>query len=234
MIGVFDSGEGGRSTLGYLRGLYPRENIVLLVDRKNSPYGKRSEEELQSITVENIKILASFGADVILIGCCTASGVWDRMNIRPPDIGVASIISPTLRRARELTKGKIAVIATEATVRAKSFGEDILYFATQELVSLIDSGINDASITQPTPAKIEKLLSPLADSGAELLILGCTHFGRLKGTIGKIALGYGIGTVIDSAEVGALSLMSRHAPRQESGMTYYLTTKNSYEKESLH
>ncbi len=224
MIGVFDSGEGGKSTLDYLRRIYPEENILLLIDRKNAPYGRKNEGELRRIVSENLRILHSFGADIILIGCCTASGVWDRMGIISPDIEVVSIISPTRARAMKMTKEKIALIATEATILSNSFGKEFISLATQELVSIIDRGVSDKSITDAERSIIEGLLSPLSDFGAELLILGCTHFGRLKNTITQIVNGYGIKKVIDSAEVGAQALLRHHSPMKENGITYYLET----------
>ena len=68
MIGLFDSGMGGHNTLRHLRSLYPKENIVLLTDRKNSPYGTKSEDELVKITSENISTLLSIGVRSVLIG----------------------------------------------------------------------------------------------------------------------------------------------------------------------
>ena len=46
MIGIFDSGVGGLTALRELRKLAPSADIVYLADRKNAPYGTKSECEL--------------------------------------------------------------------------------------------------------------------------------------------------------------------------------------------
>ena len=49
MIGVFDSGVGGICAFRRVRELLPREDIVYLADRKNAPYGTKSEDEIKGL-----------------------------------------------------------------------------------------------------------------------------------------------------------------------------------------
>ena len=231
MIGLFDSGMGGHNTLRHLRSLYPKENIVLLTDRKNSPYGTKSEDELVKITSENISTLLSIGVRSVLIGCCTASGVWQR-NAHKTGLDthmVESIIAHTTTEAESFSDGKIAVIATEASIRSHTFlptckGSQLFELATQPLVSMIDEGLSDAKIGEGDRAKLEALLSPLKECGADVLILGCTHFGALRESIANIVRPYGIRKVVDSAIAGAKGLRKRLLPLEENGITYYINT----------
>ena len=50
MLGVLDSGEGGENAVEELRLLCPSLDILLLKDRKNSPYGTKSRPDLIRIT----------------------------------------------------------------------------------------------------------------------------------------------------------------------------------------
>ena len=42
MIGIFDSGVGGLTSFAEVRRLMPREDIIYLADRDNSPYGTKT------------------------------------------------------------------------------------------------------------------------------------------------------------------------------------------------
>lgn len=232
MIGLFDSGRGGHNTLLHLRSLYPKEDIVLLTDRKNSPYGTKSEDELVKITRENISTLLSLGARKVLIGCCTASGVWQR-NAHKMGLDtdkVEGIIAHTVSEAKRWSnKGKISVIATEASVCSHTFpsvceGGKIFELATQPLVAMIDAGLSDGNIQEGDRTMIAQLLSPLKECGADVLILGCTHFGALLGCISDIVRPFGILKVIDSARAGAKGLFGRLPPVTEKAITYYINT----------
>ncbi len=232
MIGLFDSGMGGHNTLRHLRSLYPDENIVLLTDRKNSPFGTKSEEELIEIIKQNIITLDGFGIRKILIGCCTASGVFDR-NCHKMGLTcnkAEGIIEPVIREARAWSQnGRVAVIATEASICSHTFAThsshlQISEFMTQPLVAMIDGGLTDENIKEGDKEKIEVLLSPLKECEADVLILGCTHFGSLKKNISDIVRPYGILKVIDSARSGARGFRRHLTPLCEEAMTYYLDT----------
>ena len=232
MIGLFDSGRGGHNTLLHLRSLYPKEDIVLLTDRKNSPYGTKSEDELVKITRENISTLLALGVRKVLIGCCTASGVWQR-NAHKMGLDtdkVEGIITHTVSEAeRWSNSGRMAVIATEASIHSHSFpavcrSSQVFELATQPLVALIDEGLSDRNIQGGDKARIEKLLSPLKECGADVLILGCTHFGALIESIRDIVGPMGILKVIDSARSGAGGLRTHLPPLRENGITYYINT----------
>ena len=54
MIGVFDSGLGGLLVLNDLAKDYPKQQFLFHPDRKNAPFGNRSDDELQAIFKENL------------------------------------------------------------------------------------------------------------------------------------------------------------------------------------
>lgn len=228
MIGIFDSGEGGLNTLRFLRQSLRRTNIIFLRDRKNSPYGKKSRDALIEITERNIGTLRSLGADKILIACCTASSLADSIDERLKE-NVISILAPTAEKAKSVTMGKIAVLATEFTVKSRAFsklltGTAVTEIEAQSLVDVVESGGKDGKLSDLSLLQIEDSLSALPD-GCDTLILGCTHFSSIRNTVGAIAKRKGIKNVVDAAEVGAEAMLLCLGGKDEGlGMTYRLTT----------
>ena len=208
MIGVLDSGTGGENTLASLRVKAPLADVVFLRDEKNAPYGTKKREELVEIVAENIRILTRHGADSVLIACCTASCIWKYLPREQRDVSYP-IIDAIARRAGELTKsGKIAVIATDATVRERAFssrlhGVSVIERSAQILVDRIDRGLSDASVTHSDRQIINGILSPFEGSGCDTLILGCTHFPSLIGTFIEEGRKIGIKNTVSSSAEGA-------------------------------
>ena len=189
MIGVFDSGVGGLTALGTLRALLPTSDITFLADRGNSPYGTKSEEELIPIVKEAIRRLRCRGADSVLIACCTASTVFNRLSDTEKKI-CTPIIRPTAQRAALLTKNRrIGVIATARTVASHAFKREIesalpdatvTEVAAQRLVQLAEGGECGAYASRNAINEINSLLTPILESESDTLILGCTHFPIFK------------------------------------------------------
>ncbi len=201
MIGVFDSGAGGRFALCELRRLVKDIDIAFLADEENAPYGSKSESELIHLVENDIKRLRSVGADKILIACCTASTVWDKLD-EEYRRNTYPIIAPVARRALSLSRGgRIGVISTEATRRSGAFLKfipDAVCSSAPELVTLAESGACDGSLTESQRYIIKKAVEPFF-GGVDTLILGCTHFAYFEGEIENIL---GIPTV-NSAKVAA-------------------------------
>ena len=194
MIGVFDSGIGGLTALFELRRLLPRTDMIYLADRANAPYGTKSEDEILSLAENCIKRLKDAGAAKILIACCTASTLHSRLPDAARSI-TTPIIVPAARAAAKVSRGRIAVIATEATVRSHAFSRAILEegerevaeFPAQELVTMVEDGATDRKpLTTEQDNILSRVLDPVRASRADTLILGCTHFPHLRGHIARL------------------------------------------------
>lgn len=231
MIGIFDSGRGGEVALGEFRKLMPKEDVIFLADRGNAPYGTKTEEELIALAERNIKRLASLGCRRVLIACCTASTVYRRLCSEAKRISIP-IIRPVADEAVHLTKrGRIGVIATEATVRSRAFsralaGIEVLEVAAGRLVSEVECGACDGNVSPSLSEYLTEVLRPIAEFGPDVLILGCTHFPRLDKTVSGImqSLTGEIITTVSSAKTGALALyrvLCKH-PVSESGSVVYI------------
>lgn len=192
MIGVFDSGRGGITAVRRLRELAPALDICYYADRKNLPYGTKSEGTLIRLVSEDIKTMLSAGAERVLIACCTASTVYDKL---PQEYRAVAhpIIAPASRRAVELChNGRIAVLCTEATKRSCAFEREIRKFSDKitvrtyalgELVDMVERGVTDRKISETQLAELKKLLYPAREFAPSAVILGCTHFTHLKGCV---------------------------------------------------
>ena len=229
-LGIFDSGEGGKNLVRHLKAREPHIDTVFLCDRARAPYGVKSREELRDIVTNNLETLRTAGADRVLIACCTACTVYgelDRAQMRM----ATPIITPTARAARGATEsGRVAVIATRATVRSHAFARAlgrccVAEIEAQPLVHIIDRGACDEAADTDTVRLVELLLLPLRDCGADTLVLGCTHFSSLSGVIARAAERYGITHVIDSAREGAWAIPLARFMRD--GIDYTMTTKNT-------
>lgn len=212
MVGLFDSGGGGLNTVRYIRKNAPWIDLVYRIDRINAPYGIKTHKEIIDITQKNIKELIERGAEKVLIACCTASSVHEDIDEEYRSISIP-IISPIAKEALKATEnGKIAVIATERTVKSHIFrsilGECLAgEFSTQDIVAMVDNGINDCTISERRFEQLKNMLSCLNNTDADTLVLGCTHFPSLINSIGEIVNSFGIKHIIDSAKIGARTLI---------------------------
>lgn len=212
MIGLIDSGEGGVVTAEEIRSLSPNLDLTLLLDKKHAPYGKKTREELVELTRSNIERLVSLGASRVLLACCTASTVWENLPDEDRKISIP-ILAPTAKRAVSVSQsGRIAVIATEATVRSGKWTELLTPLSTKELaapelVALTEGGACDENADEKLKTKIFEILTPLATHGADTLVLGCTHFPRLAKTVKETVKNFGIKYIVSSAKEGARELM---------------------------
>lgn len=226
MIGVFDSGVGGLTALAELRRLLPRTDMIYLADREHAPYGTKSEEEILSLAESCIKRLITAGAEKILIACCTASTLHSRLTEGARGI-TTPIIAPAARAAQRVSRGKIAVIATEATVRSHAFRRELLAIGecevtehpAQELVAMVESGASDERpLTSEEKSKLSRLLEPIEASRADTLILGCTHFPHLRGHIAAMLPEV---KLISPSREGALEI-ARSTEDRGDGKTVFL------------
>lgn len=222
MIGIFDSGRGGIASFMRVRQLLPHADIAYLADRKNAPYGTKSPEVLRRLVCEDIRRLYELGAKKILIACCTASSVYDTLPQKWRSISLP-IISPTAKYAASVTEnGRIAVIATEATVKSRRFsteiknrlsGAEVTEIPAQRLVGLIEHRAERREL-EDEARRIEKLIRPL---GCDTLVLGCTHFSHatkiFESILGNIR-------IADSATVGAEAIVNDIKIRENGKILY--------------
>ncbi|MBM7550752.1 glutamate racemase [Peptoniphilus gorbachii] len=182
-IGVFDSGVGGLSVLKELLKVFPEENFKYIGDTLRMPYGVRSPEDVKNSTFECLSFLAKEGAKGAVIACNTATCYGLENAQEKLDIPVVGVVEPACSYASLVTKNnKVALIATEGTVKSKVYDETIKKFnkdiiikgvGAPQLVLDVENGNLENDIVEKT---INGYLEELGDFDYDTLILGCTHF----------------------------------------------------------
>ncbi len=191
-IGVFDSGIGGLTVLAALMKALPHERFMYLGDTARLPYGTKSAQTVARYAVQAAEALVRHGVKCLVVACNTAASVGlDAVRARVGELPVVGVIEPGAQAAcAATTSGRIAVIATEATVRGGAYQRAILerrpdarvqQLPTQLLVALAEEGLVDGPVAQSV---INYYLGPLfAQEPPDTLVLGCTHFPALAPTI---------------------------------------------------
>lgn len=205
-IGVFDSGVGGLTVVSALRRRLPGESILYLGDTARLPYGSKSPDTVTRYTRRNIEFLTERGVKAVVVACNTASALA-LPNLDMHEVPTFGVIEPGARKAAAVSKGRVGVIATEATVRSDAYPKalrairpdlEILSRPCPLFVPLVEEGWHDDPVTEEVA---RRYLKPLLEAGIDTLVLGCTHYPLLVPVLQRVA-GPDV-TLVDSAEVVA-------------------------------
>lgn len=189
-IGVFDSGIGGEAVAANLRHEFPDADIMTVSDREHVPYGNRSPEEIIELTDSAIAPLFQSGCDVIVLACNTATAVAiDTLRERHPTqpfIGLEPMVKPA---AALSNTGVIAVFATPTTLASQRYLETKREHAANVTVLEPDCSEWAALIEADdmNREKIEDVVNDCLVSGADVIVLGCTHYHWIKHEIVETA-----------------------------------------------
>jgi glutamate racemase len=215
-IGVFDSGIGGLTVLRALHAKLPRERFVYLGDTARLPYGTKSPETVQRYAVQAAQLLMSYDIKCLVVACNTASAVaLDELQKEFAPLPVLGVVGPGARAGAEASRtGRIAVIATEGTVKGGAYQHAIqnvradarvIAKACPLFVALAEEGWVTGEVVD---AAVRRYLSPIFDVKAadcpDTLVLGCTHFPVLAAAI-RAVIGKHV-AVVDSALTTANAL----------------------------
>lgn len=218
-IAVFDSGVGGLTVVSALRSQLPAESVVYLGDTARVPYGGKSQRTIERYSEEIARLLVAEGAKMLVVACNTASALALPHLRGLLDVPVEGVIEPGVRAALSATRsGHVAVIGTKATIGSGAYERGlraarpdirVTSIACPLLVPLIEEGMLDDEVTD---AVLRRYLSPLSETDADTLVLGCTHYPLLAGAIGR-ALGERF-ALVDSAANCAAAVAERLAAEE--------------------
>jgi glutamate racemase len=201
-IGLFDSGIGGLSVLAAVQRRLPHEQIIYLADQAHIPYGSRSREELQHLTIAGVRWLLDQGAKLIVIACNSASAAaLDLLRQTFPATPFVGMV-PAVKPAVQLTHtGVVGVLATEATIAGGLLHSVVDRYAADVQVLLQPCpGLADAiehGELHSAKALVKQYVQPLTNAGADTLVLGCTHYPLLANQIQAVAGAHVV--LVDSA-----------------------------------
>ena len=203
-LGIFDSGSGGLSVYRELVKVLPRERFIYYSDNAHCPYGEKTALYIQERARFITDFLLGKGADIIVVACNTATAAAISMLREEypsvPFVGMEPAVKPAALGTRT---GVIGVLATAGTLKGSKYlhtrgrFEDNVRIAEhvgQGFVERVEAGILDGPEAEAT---VRASLQPLLDEGADVVVLGCTHYPFLRPVIERIA-GPGV-QVIDPA-----------------------------------
>ena len=192
-IGVFDSGVGGISVLKELVNLMPNENFIYYGDSANAPYGVKSFDEVQRLTLATAAKLMDMKCKCLVIACntATAAAVKELRRLYPdvPVIGIEPALKPAVL-AKE--NGRVLVIATSVTLHEEKFHRLMLQYKDHAsittmpapgIVEFVEKGITDGPELE---GYLRELFSDYIDNPPDSLVLGCTHYPFVKDAIDRL------------------------------------------------
>jgi glutamate racemase len=231
-IGVFDSGMGGLTVMRALMARLPHESFVYLGDTARLPYGSKSPETVTRYAVQCARALSEHQTKLLVVACNTASAVaLPALEAALKPTPIVGVIEPGADAAvKAAPLGRIAVIATEGTVKGGAYVRAIHARNPNAIVTqqacplfgaLAEEGLTEGAIAELTA---KRYLDPIfgLSTRPECLVLGCTHFPALKAVIARIA-GAAV-RLVDSAETTAEAVeqllkqqnLGRKTPAQQS------------------
>jgi glutamate racemase len=206
-IGIFDSGVGGLTVFREIARALPREALVYLGDSARVPYGTKSPATVVRYSLEAAAHLMSRNVKMLVVACNTATAAALPTLREQLPIPVIGVVEPGARAAVERTSGVVGVIATEGTVRSRAYTHaikaldpdiEVIESAAPLFVPLAEEGWANTHVAREVA---EIYLEPLIDAGIDTLVLGCTHYPILRGTI-EMVVGDSV-HIVDSAETTA-------------------------------
>ncbi len=243
-IGFFDSGLGGISILRGTQQLMPNEDYLYFGDSLHAPYGVRSAEEVLMLSRAATEHLLEQGAKAIVIACNTAtSAAAATLRAEYPDVPIIGT-EPALKPAVERHPGgRILVMATAMTLQEQKFLDlweqfrgqaEIVPVPCSGLMEFVERGIlRGDELEQFLLEKLE----PFNKVPVDAVVLGCTHYPFLRGTIRKL-IGRGP-EILDGAEGVARQLRRRLIeldlcnPRTQSGQVIFQNSLDGHEMIAL-
>lgn len=193
MIGIFDSGAGGLSVFREIRKILPGQKYIYYSDNAHCPYGEKSREYITDRARKITEFLTKEGADIIVVACNTATAAAIetlRKEYGIPFIGMEPAVKPA---ALNTKTGVVGVLATAGTLKGSKYlhtrnlvsdGVKVVEHVGKGFVELVERGI---LYGQEAEATVRESLLPLLEEGADTIVLGCTHYPFLIGTIRKIS-----------------------------------------------
>lgn len=220
-IGVFDSGLGGLTAVRQLQKDLPQERLIYFGDTARVPYGGRDKEELMHFAKTDIALLQSHGVKAVLVACGTVSSVILEEIKNDYEIPVVGVVESAAEAAAKATRnGCIGIWGTAASIGSGAYAkrlavlgyENTVAVPCPKLVPLIEGG-HTAAEDEEARTAVREYLAPVLESGADTLILGCTHYPLLTEVI-RAEAGDRL-TLIDS---GAESIATLRRALEERGL----------------
>lgn len=217
-IGFFDSGVGGLSVLAVAAHYLPAEDFIYYGDTAHAPYGRKSKQEVQTLSLQVAEILMERRCKALVVACNTATSAAVhllRARLPVPIIGMEPAVKPALQN---YDQGKVLVMATPLTLREEKFHnlcqscavdlDNVLLLPCPTLVELVEQGqIAGAAVKQ----ELEKIFAAVDTSTVATVVLGCTHYLFLKDALTQV---FPAGVTFIDGNLGTVRQLKRVLAKQ--------------------
>ncbi len=194
-IAVFDSGVGGLSVLRSLMEVLPNERFVYVADNAHVPYGDRPQAFIAERTLAVARFcLNQLHAKAFVIACntATAAAISQVRECFPNAVVVG--IEPAVKPAAMQTRtGVLGILATSNTLASEKFRALVQGYAADKTVLVqpcpgLVEFVEQGELTGPDiESLLSRYISVLVGQGADVLVLGCTHYPFLAPLIQRLA-----------------------------------------------
>jgi len=194
MIGVYDSGYGGLTVLRHIRSRLPERSTCYLGDSGRAPYGGRDVHTILDFAEQAVERLFDEGCRLVIVACHTVSCVGlrhlqQRYCGPGSDKRVLGVAIPGAEIATRTSRGRIGLLATEATVSSGTYDVEVAKLGTHVVVGrsapvlapIVEEGWEDSALAREA---LRAYLSDLPD--IDTLLLGCTHFPLLAAALDEV------------------------------------------------
>lgn len=167
----------------------PESTVVYMDDRDHMPYGDKTPEQVLALVTPILRSLVAQGCEAIVIACNTVTTNHIehlRSSIPVPLIGIEPMVKP----AAEQTKtGIVCVCATPATLGSERYAWLKATYAKGVQVIEPDCSTWAYMIehNQMNDDLLRQQINEVCDQGADVIVLGCTHYHWIEDVIRSIA-----------------------------------------------
>lgn len=191
IIGVFDSGVGGLSVAKAIEKELPASTVIFRDDSQHMPYGNKPASEILAFIIPILDDLIEQGCEVIVVACNTVSTTLIQKIRQAYNVPFVAI-EPMVKPAAALTKTKtIAVCATPTTLASSRYLELKHEFASG--IKVLEPDCSDWSElienNKINRDHIKAAIEPALKAGADVIVLGCTHYHWIEHQINDLVAG---------------------------------------------
>jgi glutamate racemase len=191
-VGVFDSGIGGLSVAKAIEKELPEAEVLFVHDTpEHFPYAIKSPDEIYGFIVPIFQKLVDERCDAIVVACNTVSTTLISRLRGAFDVPLVAL-EPMVKPAAALTKsGVIAVCATPTTLSSERY--TWLKTTYGNACTFLEPDCADWSYliehNEMNEKRIRTEIEPALKQGADVIVLGCTHYHWIEEEINSIAQG---------------------------------------------
>ncbi|MFI3288040.1 MAG: glutamate racemase [Rikenellaceae bacterium] len=193
LVAAIDSGVGGLSVIAELRLILPHNSLIYFADSANCPYGAKSNNEIEKLTLNVAEKVIELGAQIVVVACntMTASAIKS-LRKRWPEVdfvGMEPAIKPAVSSSK---KHIVGVLATQATLGGELYNHTKSSYAEgSQVIEVAGSGLVEFVEAQryrsdECKTLVREYVEEFLDSGADKIVLGCTHYPFLIGAIQEV------------------------------------------------